>query len=85
MFKQLNSLDHSLSSILHNKDSLPLTAILYPLAAFFHPGLIWIAYLLVYYFSIYSIRFTAVYALGTLICVIATTILKKIIKRYHIS
>jgi hypothetical protein len=39
------------------------------------------AYVLVYYFSDFDLRYTALYALCTLICVILTTLLKKLAKR----
>jgi hypothetical protein len=79
---ELNKLDHKISKWIHRKDHLLISTILYPFAAFFHPALIWIAYLTIYLYSRSNLRFTAVYALGTLICLLITTIVKKIVNRY---
>ena len=81
LVKGLAKIDHRLSSIFHRKDNFFLTVVLYPFAAFFHPGLIWVAYLLVYILSISNMHFTIVYAIGTLCCLICTTLLKKVAKR----
>lgn len=77
----LQELDYKLSTWLHRKDNIPMSVLLYIPAAFFHPWLIWIGYLLVYHFSNRNIKFTLLYALATLISVIATTILKRNFKR----
>lgn len=85
ILNEMNKMDHKISKWIHRKDHLIITTLLYPFAAFFHPGLIWIAYLTIYLYSHGNVRFTAVYALGTLICLIITTIVKKIAKRYVLS
>lgn len=74
-------LDKTISKWIHNKDNIVTTVILYPFAAFFHPGLIWLAYLTVYLFSHGNIRFTAVYLFATIICLLTTTLIKKIANR----
>lgn len=81
--KKLHKFDNKISHWIHSIDHLVPTAVLYPFAAFFHPGLIWVAYLSVFYLSQYNIRFTLLYALGTLICLLITFILKKITKRFN--
>ena len=80
--KRVTQLDHRISGTIHRSDNIIATVLLYPLAAFFHPGLIWIAYLSIYILSLYSLKLTAVYILGTLCCLITTTLLKRIAKRY---
>jgi positive regulator of sigma E activity len=79
--QKLNKIDHRISKWIHRKDHLISTVVLYPFAAFFHPGLIWLAYLTVYLFSHQNLRYTGVYALGTLACLLITTFIKKIAKR----
>jgi hypothetical protein len=81
LINKLNKLDKKVSKLIHELDHALPTYVLYPFAAFFHPGLIWMAYVLVYYFSDFDLRYTALYALCTLICVILTTVLKKLAKR----
>ena len=81
LINKLNKIDKKISKIIYELDHTLPTFILYPFAAFFHPGLIWVAYLLIYYFSNFDLRFTALYALSTLVCVILTTLLKKVAKR----
>jgi positive regulator of sigma E activity len=78
---KLNKLDHHISKWIHRKDHFISTVILYPFAAFFHPGLIWLAYLTVYLFSYENLRFTGTYTLGTLACLLITTFIKKMAKR----
>lgn len=85
VIKKLHKLDNKISHWIHSLDHLLPTAVLYPFTTFFHPGLIWVAYLSVYYLSQYNLRFTLLYALGTLICLIITFILKKITKRFQSS
>jgi len=82
VLREINKIDHRISKWIHHKDHIIISSILYPFAAFFHPKLIWIAYLAVYFLSQENVRFTAVYALGTLTCLILTTVIKKIVKRY---
>jgi hypothetical protein len=82
LLAQLNSWDQKASKWIHRKDHLLSTLVLYPFAAFFHPGLIWLAYLAIFSFAHGDTRITTVYALGTLLCLIVTTLLKKIAKRY---
>lgn len=81
LLEGFNKFDKSISKWIHRKDSLVPTVILYPFAAFFHPGLIWLSYLTVYVLSDGNTRYTTVYALGTLICLLGTTLIKKIAKR----
>lgn len=81
IFAKLNKLDHKISKWIHKKDHLVSTVILYPFAAFFHPGLIWVAYLSIYLLSHQNVRLTVAYALGTLICLLVTTFIKKMTKR----
>jgi hypothetical protein len=83
LLQKLNKLDQRISKWIHRKDHLISTVVLYPFAAFFHPGLIWLAYLTVYLFSYQNLRYTATYALGTLACLLITTFIKKIAKRYE--
>lgn len=83
LIKKLHKIDNKVSHWIHNIDHLVPTTILYPFAAFFHPGLIWVAYLSVFYLSEYNLRFTLLYALGTLFCLLITFVLKKVTKRYH--
>jgi hypothetical protein len=80
--ENLHRLDQKVSMWIHDLDHLIPTYILYPFAAFFHPGLIWIPYLSILYLSNYDLGFTLLYVVGTLLCLIATTLLKKIAKRY---
>lgn len=81
LLHKLNKLDEKISKWIHRKDHILSTVILYPFAAFFHPGLIWLAYLTIYLFSHQNLRFTATYALATLICLLVTTFIKKVAKR----
>jgi positive regulator of sigma E activity len=83
LLQKLNKLDHRISKWIHRKDHLISTVVLYPFAAFFHPGLIWLAYLTVYLFCHQNLRFTGVYALATLACLLITTFIKKIAKRFQ--
>lgn len=81
VLSKLDKIDKNISKWIHQKDHLISTVILYPFAAFFHPALIWLAYLSVYLLSNQNLRFTAIYALATLICLLATTFIKKMAKR----
>lgn len=82
---RLHKLDHKISRWVHELDHLLPTAILYPFTAFFHPGLIWVAYLTIYYLSQYNLKFTLLYALGTLTCLLTTMFLKKVTNRFVVS
>lgn len=77
----LTTLDISLSHRLHNTDTLVLSCILYPFAAFFHPKLIWLAFVSIYYVT-NSISVMLVYIISTLLCLLTTTLLKRLISRY---
>lgn len=81
MLQKLAQIDKQLSYYIINADNLPITIILYPFAAFFHPRLILFAYLAVYYFSRKDVHATFLYLLGTGICLLTTTLLKKMTKR----
>jgi len=43
LINKLNKIDKKISKIIHELDHTLPTFILYPYAAFFHPGLIWVA------------------------------------------
>lgn len=81
LLHKLNKIDQRISKWIHRKDHFISTVILYPFAAFFHPGLIWLAYLTIYLFSNGNFRFTVAYAVGTLACLLITTFIKKIANR----
>jgi len=83
VLESFNKFDRYISQEIHRRDHFLSTVILYPFAAFFHPGLIWLSYLAVFSLSHGNVRFTAVYALGTLLCLLTTTFIKKIAKRYR--
>lgn len=82
MLSALIELDRKFSLWIMDIDTGLVSKTLYPFAALFHPGLIWIAYISILYFSNIDLALTALYVLATLISVILTTILKKIFKRY---
>ena len=84
MLGHIAKFDHKKSTPIIHMDKQLVSWILYPCAAFFHPKLIWLAYLLVYYFSGSHIYTTFLYLLGTGICLLTTYILKRITKRYNI-
>lgn len=84
MFGVIYKLDKGISSPIIKLDNIIVSILLYPFAAFFHPKLIFLAYASVYYLSNYHIPKTIIYLLGTAICLITTTLLKKILKRYII-
>ena len=81
MLGSIAEIDRKISSHIITADNLPTTMALYPFAAFFHPKLIWIAYLTVYYISQYDLHATLIYLLGTGLCLLTTFILKKLTKR----
>ena len=78
----LHHLDNKVSGHIHQIDNKIVSIILYPFAAFFHPGLIWIAFLSMYYFSGYNLEFLIVYIVGVLFCLMTIYFLKKALKRY---
>lgn len=78
---KLKNTDHKISGSLHQLDQIIVSFILYPFAAFFHPGLIWIAFLSIYYFSGYNFEFLAIYVIGVLLCLLTIFLLKKTLKR----
>jgi hypothetical protein len=82
MLSALINLDRKISLWIMDIDTGLVSKLLYPFAAFFHPGLIWIAYLSILYLSNFDLALTALYVLATLVSVIMTTILKKMFKRY---
>ena len=81
-FKQI---DVNISKHIHELDHPVLTYVLYPFTAFFHPGLIWIPYLSVFYLSTFDLEVTFLYLIATLVCLINTTLLKKIFRRYTLA
>lgn len=81
MLQSIANFDKKISTPIIELDKKIISWILYPCAAFFHPKLIWIAYVLVFYFSRYDTHTTLVYVIGTGICLITTTILKKFTRR----
>lgn len=81
MLEIFGKIDRKLSTYIIQADALPYSLLLYPFAAFFHPQLILFPYLFVYYFSGYDLAATIIYLVGTGICLLTTTLLKKIIKR----
>lgn len=81
MLTKLEKIDKKISTPIINLDKKIISWILYPLAAFFHPKLIWIAYALIYYFSNRDIYITAIYLMGTGLCLLTTYILKRFTKR----
>jgi hypothetical protein len=84
MLGHIAKFDHKISTPIIHMDKKLVSWILYPCAAFFHPKLIWLAYLLVYYFSGYHLYTTLLYLLGTGMCLLTTYILKRLTKRYNI-
>jgi hypothetical protein len=78
----LHHLDNKISGHIHQIDNKIVSIILYPFAAFFHPGLIWIAFMSMYYFSGYNLEFLIVYIVGVLFCLMTIYFLKKALKRY---
>lgn len=83
MLSNIVHFDHKISNPILNLDKKFVSWILYPLAAFFHPKLIWLAYTLIYYFSGYNLRTTLIYLMGTGLCLLTTYILKRYTKRYQ--
>ena len=81
MLSALINFDRRLSNWIMSIDTGFTSKLLYPFAALFHPGLIWVAYLSILYLSDFDLAFTALYVLATLISVILTTILKRIFRR----
>jgi len=54
LLHSLTDFDHKISGKIHQLDNLIVTIFLYPFAAFFHPGLIWVAYSSVFIISDYD-------------------------------
>jgi hypothetical protein len=54
ILQALTNFDHKLSGKMHQLDNLLVTIFLYPFAAFFHPGLIWVAYSSIFIISDYN-------------------------------
>ena len=81
MFNKISEVDKAVSRPLIKLDNLFVTILLYPFAAFFHPKLIFLAYFSVYWISGTDKYATIIYLIGTGICLITTTILKKILNR----
>jgi hypothetical protein len=77
----LHHLDNKVSGRIHQLDNIIISCLLYPFAAFFHPGLIWIAFTSMYYFSNYNLNFLVVYVAGVLLCLITIYLLKRTLKR----
>lgn len=55
ILSKLKHFDHKISGYIHQLDNLIISCILYPFAAFFHPGLIWIAFSMIYLVSNYNL------------------------------
>lgn len=81
MLQKIGHFDNKISTPIINLDKKIISWILYPCAAFFHPKLIWVAYLLVFYFSGYNIYDTLIYLMGTGMCLLTTYILKRFTRR----
>ena len=77
----LHHLDNKVSGRIHQLDNIIISCLLYPFAAFFHPGLIWIAFTSMYYFSNYNLNFLVVYVAGVLLCLLTIYLLKRTLKR----
>lgn len=73
--------DKKISTPILHLDKKVVSWVLYPFAAFFHPKLIWLAYVLVFYFSGFNVHDTVIYVIGTGLCLLTTYILKKSTKR----
>ena len=80
----LNHIDNKVSGRIHQLDNIIVSCLLYPFAAFFHPGLIWVAFLTIYFFSHYNLNFLIMYVIGVLLCLLTIYLLKKTLKRYEI-
>lgn len=76
-----NHIDNVVSGKIHQMDNIVISCILYPFAAFFHPGLIWIAFGSMFLFSGYDYNFLALYVIGVLFCLLTIYLLKKTLKR----
>lgn len=83
ILETLTKFDHKISTPILHLDKKFISWLLYPFAAFFHPKLIWLAYLIVFYVSGYKIHTTLVYLIGTGMCLLTTFLLKKFTKRYE--
>lgn len=82
MLGAIAEFDRSISQPIIAMDILPVSIVLYPCAAFFHPKLIWLAYTLVFLASGYDPHATIVYLLGTGVCLLTTYLLKRQTRRY---
>ena len=81
IISKIKHIDRIISGHLHQLDNIIVSCILYPFAAFFHPGLIWIAFGSVYFFSNYNLEFLTIYIIGVLLCLLTIFLLKKSLKR----
>ena len=81
MLSFISRIDKNISKPIIHADNLIFSILLYPFAAFFHPQLIFLAYASIYYFSNYDQPITILYIVGTGLCLLTTTILKRILKR----
>ncbi len=77
----VSSFDQRISKPIISLDHKIISWILYPFAAFFHPKLIWLAYVLVFYYSGFNVHDTVIYVIGTGLCLLTTYILKRSTKR----
>ena len=82
MLGKIAELDRKISRPVIEADATLVSFVLYPFAAFFHPKLIWVAYLAVYFFSGRDLHATVVFLLGSGFCLLTTFILKKSCKRF---
>lgn len=79
--KKISQLDKHISTKIIKADYLIASLVLYPLAAFFHPKLIWIAYVSVWFASGKDWKSTGIYVVGTGLCLLTTYLLKRLFKR----
>jgi hypothetical protein len=77
----LGAIDRQLSQPILTLDNPIISAILFPFSSMFHPKMIWIPILIVYYLSKKSLFDVALYCAGMLVCLIMTTLLKRKINR----
>lgn len=77
----LSNMDRELSRPIIHLDRKEVTWLLFPFSSLFHPKMIWIPLLIVFYLSGWKLYDVGVYLLGMLVCLICTTVLKRHFKR----
>lgn len=80
--KNLVELDHHVSEYLLKLDNPYVTYFLLPFSSLFHPKMIWIPILTIYYLSSRSILDAIYYGLCMLVTLIFSTLMKRNFKRY---